>query len=205
MKAIKLPLLYTVFTMLALTIASCEDTSFSKTGLEFLESAFGYSDHTAKSLLSDDISIDWYSDDLSTSEKKDKIISELKAFKDEYKITSDCKYRSGYTYQVWGDDYATGFYSLGSNTEYLIVFGFEKNSYEEWRIEGIELAKIKELNEEYKIEKERLAKYIEEGDKDKIKEQKLYVKRAENLIKSVTDLMPESQIQEFKKIKSGRI
>ena len=205
MKAIKLPLLYTVFTMLAFTIASCEDTSFSKTGLEFLESAFGYSSHTAKSLLSDDISIDWYYDDLSTSEKKDKIISELKVFKDEYKIMSDCKYRSGYTDQIWGDDYATGFYSLGSNTEYLIVLGFEKNSYEEWRIEEIDDIKINELNEEYKIEKERLAKYIEEGDKDKIKEQKLYVKRAENLIKSVTDLMPESQIQEFKKIKSGRI
>ena len=156
MKAIKLPLLYTVFTMLVPTIASCEDTSFSKTGLEFLESAFGYSDHTAKSLLSDDISIDWYSDDLSTSEKKDKIISELKAFKDEYKITSDCKYRSGYTYQVWGDDYATGFYSLGSNTEYLIVLGFEKNSYEEWRIEEIDDIKINELNEEYKSAKSAL-------------------------------------------------
>lgn len=205
MKAIKLPLLYTVFTMLVPTIASCEDTSFSKTGLEFLESAFGSSDQTAKSLLSDDISIDWYSDDLSTSEKKDKIISELKVFKDEYKIMSDCKYRSGYTDQIWGDDYATGFYSIGSNKEYLIVLEFDKNSYEEWRIEGLELAEIKELNDEYKIEKERLAKYIEEGDKDKIKEQKLYVKRAENLIKSVTDLMPESQIQEFKKIKSGRI
>ena len=205
MKAIKLPLLYTVFTMLALTIASCEDTSFSKTGLEFLESAFGYSYHTAKSLLSDDISIDWYSDDLSTSEKKDKIISELKAFKDEYKITSDCKYRSGYTYQVWGDDYATGFYSLGSNTEYLIVLDFEKNSYEEWRIEEIDVTKINELNEEYKSAKERLAKYIEEGDKDKINEQKLTVKRVENLIKSVTDLMSESQINEFKEIKAGKI
>lgn len=205
MKAIKLPLLYTVFTMLALTIASCEDTSFSKTGLEFLESAFGYSDHTAKSLLSDDISIDWYSDDLSTSEKKDKIISELKAFKDEYKITSDCKYRSGYTYQVWGDDYATGFYSLGSNTEYLIVLGFEKNSYEEWRIEEIDDIKINELNEEYKSAKERLARYIEEGDKDKINEQKLTVKRVKNLIKSVTDLMSESQVLEFKEIKAGKI
>lgn len=205
MKTIKLPLLYTVFTMLALTIASCEDTSFSKTGLEFLESAFGYSDHTAKSLLSDDISIDWYSDDLSTSEKKDKIISELKAFKDEYKITSDCKYRSGYTYQVWDDDYATGFYSLGSNTEYLIVLGFEKNSYEEWRIEEIDVIKINELNEEYKSAKERLARYIEEGDKDKINEQKLTVKRVENLIKSVTDLMSESQVLEFKEIKAGKI
>lgn len=205
MKAIKLPLLYTVFTMLALTIASCEDTRFSKTGLEFLESAFGYSTHTAKSLLSDDISIDWYSDDLSTSEKKDKIISELKAFKDEYKITSDCKYRSGYTYQVWGDDYATGFYSLGSNTEYLIVLDFEKNSYEEWRIEEIDVTKINELNEEYKFAKERLAKYIEEGDKDKINEQKLTVKRVENLIKSVTDLMSESQVLEFKEIKAGKI
>ena len=205
MKAIKLPLLYTVFTMLALTIASCEDTSFSKTGLEFLESAFGYSDQTAKSLLSDDISIDWYSDDLSTSEKKDKIISELKAFKDEYKITSDCKYRSGYTDQIWGDDYATGFYSLGSNTEYLIALYFEKNSYEEWRIEEIELIEIKELNEEYKTEKERLAKYIEEGDKDKITEQKLDVKRAEELIESVTDLLSESQINEFKEIKAGKI
>ena len=205
MKAIKLPLLYIVFTMLAPTIASGEDTSFSKTGLKFLESAFGYSDHTAKSLLSDDISIDWYSDDLSTSEKKDKIISELKAFKDEYKITSDCKYRSGYTYQVWGDDYATGFYSLGSNTEYLIVLDFEKNSYEEWRIEEIDVTKINELNEEYKFAKERLAKYIEEGDKDKINEQKLTVKRVENLIKSVTDLMSESQVLEFKEIKAGKI
>lgn len=205
MKAIKFPLLYTVFTMLVLTISSCEDTSFSTTGQEFLESAFGYSKLTAKSLLSDDVSVDWCSDDLSASEMKDFLLNEIEEFKDEYKIVSDFKYRSGYTYQVWGDDYATGFYSIGSNKEYLIVLEFDKNSYEEWRIEGFELAEIKELNEEYKIEKERLANYIEEGDKDKIKEQKLYVKRAENLIKSVTDLMPESQIQEFKKIKAGRI
>ena len=194
MKRIRIISQTAILALLSLIVISCGDTSFSKVGIEFLDSAFGYSNYTAKNLLSNNISVDGETDKLSSSEMKDELPG----------IVSDFKYRYGFTYDTWCGKGATAFYSYGSNKEYLIVLDFDQDYSDEWKIDDIDIHEIQYLNSEYKYEIERLAKCIEEGEKENIKSQKQSVKQMESLINSIKDLMSESQLNEFKEIKSGK-
>lgn len=205
MKRIRIISQTAILALLSLIVISCGDTSFSKVGIEFLDSAFGYSNYTAKNLLSNNISVDGETDKLSSSEKKDAYMEVIKELKDELPgIVSDFKYRYGFTYDTWCGKGATAFYSYGSNKEYLIVLDFDQDYSDEWKIDDIDIHEIQYLNSEYKYEIERLAKCIEEGEKENIKSQKQSVKQMESLINSIKDLMSESQLNEFKEIKSGK-
>ena len=197
MKRIRIISQTAILALLSLIVISCGDTSFSKVGIEFLDSAFGYSNYTAKNLLSNNISVD--------GETEDAYMEVIKELKDELPgIVSDFKYRYGFTYDTWGGKGATAFYSYGSNKEYLIVLDFDQDYSDEWKIDDIDIHEIQYLNSEYKYEIERLAKCIEEREKENIKSQKQSVKQMESLINSIKDLMSESQLNEFKEIKSGK-
>ena len=84
------------------------------------------------------------------------------------------------------------------------MLDFDQDYSDEWKIDDIDIHEIQYLNSEYKYEIERLAKCIEEGEKENIKSQKQSVKQMESLINSIKDLMSESQLNEFKEIKSGK-
>ena len=93
MKRIRIISQTAILALLSLIVISCGDTSFSKVGIEFLDSAFGYSNYTAKNLLSNNISVDGETDKLSSSEKKDAYMEVIKELKDELPgIVSDFKY-----------------------------------------------------------------------------------------------------------------
>ena len=197
MKRIRIISQTAILALLSLIVISCGDTSFSKVGIEFLDSAFGYSNYTAKNLLSNNISVD--------GETEDAYMEVIKELKDALPgIVSDFKYRYGFTYDTWCGKGATAFYSYGSNKEYLIVLDFDQDYSDEWKIDDIDIHEIQYLNSEYKYEIERLAKCIEEREKENIKSQKQSVKQMESLINSIKDLMSESQLNEFKEIKSGK-
>jgi len=184
-------------------LTSCSDCSFSKTGIEFLESAFGSSRSTAKSLLSDDIEVGIGNhDNLSKNELKelflDYYIDDIKYGEDIPGPFSDFVFRCGFSSTFFGTETADGYFSYGDQKDWYILVEFTKES-NEWLVDGIEVCKIGTLIDEYKKDVERLKDY--KNSEENAKMYKEYIKQDKKLIKSFKSFFSDEQLKEISQIK----
>lgn len=193
---------FVLLALVAMTFWSCSsnDTSFSKTGLKFLEKAFSSAQIDAKQMLSNELNFGW--DD---SEDLLGYINELKWELPGMNLP-EFEYQGGYSFHGFlGDKYGIGYYSYNEKKDHLIVLGFEKDSDTgEWLVDDIEIDRLEDLIDEYKAEIKDLEENIQKNDEESIKESKAIVKSIEKIIESLKDSFSESQYQKYEEIKSGK-
>lgn len=112
----------------------------------------------------------------------------------------DFKFHYGYTYHYWIDDCAVGYYSYGSQKEYIIVLDFVKED-ECWKIDDMDVCQPKELISSYKNDIESLEYYLMEDDKDMVKSKKVQIRHLEKAIRSFRGFFSDSELDEMKSIK----
>lgn len=208
MKHKTLILAISLAAFIALSMGSCSsnDTSFSDTGLQFLDKAFSSYQIGAKDMLSDDVEIGWGGWGKSSYEKKEIFLEWIKELREELPGIKYCpkfEYHTGFSCKVWDMNRGSGYYTYDGEKDHIIVVSFEEKK-DKWCVNNLAILEPEDLISEYRGAKEDLEKDIQGKRKEEIKLDKASIKYLEKVIYAFEDFFTESQFQEFNEIRSGK-